>query len=531
MNAASAPELSATLDLVQAADAMQRWPGLQPWSIDALHRMVFDFDCLPFSRASELRLLAGRLDDRNCLVVSHGASGDVWDWLQGRAQWNPLVGVVADADFEATLARHGAAMRAMDSLSDDAAPTDEDDAQVPELSLAGLADEPNQVVRVMGSTLFDAFRSGASDIHVEANPSGARIQYRLDGVLVPGGRIDGREMTEQAISRIKVLSALDVGERRIPQDGRFRMRIEGRPVDFRVSIMPSAHGEDAVLRILDRRALADEHAGLNLERLGFSGHALEELRELARRPHGMLLVTGPTGSGKTTTLYAALSEVNSGRQKIITIEDPIEYQLDGVLQVPVNEKTGLTFGRGLRAILRHDPDTLLVGEIRDEETAQIAVQAALTGHLVLSSIHANTVFDVLARFFHMGVDPYNLTSALNGVVAQRLIRLGCPRCAESVAVAPALRDKYPGLRHVEQASRGRGCGDCRGTGYRGRRAIAEVLRIDDSVREGILNRESPRSLRARAVAAGMVTLADRAAELVAGQRTSLEELERVADAG
>jgi general secretion pathway protein E len=530
MNAMTLAEQHSASTALAQAEAHSIWPGLDEWPIDALNRMVFDFDELPYSRASELRLLVGRLDAAPCLVISQAASPLAWDWLQGRALEDLRVGAAQEADFEAILARHGADMRAMDSVSDELQSTADEDVQVEELTLAGLAVEPNPVVRVMGSTLFDAFRSGASDIHVESNPSGARIQYRLDGVLVPGGRIEGRDVTEQAISRIKVLSALDVGERRVPQDGRFRMKVEGRAVDFRVSIMPSAHGEDAVLRILDRRALADEQAGLNLERLGFGGPALDSLRELARRQHGMLLVTGPTGSGKTTTLYAALSEVNSGRQKIITIEDPVEYQLQGVLQVPVNEKTGLTFARGLRAILRHDPDTLLVGEIRDEETAQIAVQAALTGHLVLSSIHANTVFDVLARFFHMGVDPYNLTSALNGVVAQRLIRLGCPRCAEPVEVPAALRARYAALAELSHSSLGRGCGDCRGTGYRGRMAIAEVLRIDDAIREGILQRESPRALRARAVAAGMLTLADRAAELVAAQRTSIEELERVADA-
>lgn len=511
--------------------AKSGWPGLQAWSIDELHAIEFDFDRIGIAQATSRRLLAGRLDGFDCLVVSAAASPDAWDWLQSSPSDALRVGVVPDSDFEATLARHGSSMKAMDSVQVEGSTGTSDEAPVEELSLAGLAAERNPVVRVIGSTLFDAFRSSASDIHVESNPTGARIQYRLDGVLVPGGRIDGREITEQAISRIKVMASLDVGERRIPQDGRFRLRLEGRDVDFRVSVMPSAHGEDAVLRILDRRALADEHAGLTLERLGFVGHELAVLRELVSRPHGMLLATGPTGSGKTTTLYAALSEVNTGRQKIITIEDPVEYQLAGVLQVPVNERTGLTFARGLRAILRHDPDTLLVGEIRDQETAQIAVQAALTGHVVLSSIHANTVFDVLARFSHMGVDTYNLTAALNGVVAQRLIRLSCPRCAEPVPIGERYRARYSALAERDHYLRGRGCGQCRGTGYRGRIAIAEVLRIDDSIREGILLRESPRVLRARAVAAGMATLEDRASQLVAADRTTLEELDRVADAG
>ncbi len=502
------------------------WPGLPNWSIDALHSMVIEGDAADFSRASRRRVLFGRLDGRQCVVVSASAAESSWDWLQGRVSEQARIGLIDDADFEAMLARRGAGLRAMDSVADSAPAASPDGPAVEELSLAGLASESNPAIRLLGSTLFDAFRSHASDVHIESSPAGARIQFRLDGVLAHGGRIEGRPLAEQVVSRIKVLGGLDVGERRLPQDGRFRLRIDGRDVDFRVSLLPGSHGEDAVLRILDRRALADEHAALDLERLGFGAQELEALRSLARRPHGMMLVTGPTGSGKTTTLYAALTEVNSGLQKIITIEDPVEYQLPGVLQVPVNERTGLTFARGLRSILRHDPDTLLVGEIRDRETAQIAVQAALTGHLVLSSIHANTVFDVLARFFHMDVDPYELTSALNGIVAQRLVRLVCPRCVEPVAAPDRLRARYPALT---DGVRGRGCGDCRGTGYRGRAAVAEVLRIDDALRELILQRASPRALRARAIEAGMATLADRAAALVASRRTSFEELERVAE--
>jgi general secretion pathway protein E len=504
------------------------WPGLPEWSIDALHAMTLDFEAIDFARASRRRVALGRIHGTPCVVLSAAAGESAWDWLQGRLVDGERVAWVRDADFEALLGQHGSEMRAMDGVGA-ATPDARGDASVDEIGIASLSVEANPAVKLLGSTLFDAFRSAASDIHVESTPLGARIQYRLDGVLAPGGSIEGRELTEQVISRIKVLGQLDVGERRLPQDGRFRVRIEGKDVDFRVSVMPSSHGEDAVLRILDRSALADERSTLDLARLGFGPDELEALRGLARRPHGMLLVTGPTGSGKTTTLYAALSEVNTGRQKIITIEDPIEYQLAGVLQVPVNERTGLTFARGLRAILRHDPDTLLVGEIRDRETAQIAVQAALTGHLVLSSIHANTVFDVLARFHHMDVDPYELTSALNGVAAQRLLRQVCRRCAEPAVPREALCERYPALRGTVNGQRGRGCGDCRGTGYRGRIAVAEILSVDDDLREGILARESPRLLRARALAAGMTPLADRAAVLAASGRTSFEELERVAE--
>ena len=514
--------------LPEAGPARAPWPGLPEWSVDALHAMTLDFEAVDFARASRRRVAIGRLDGRSCAVISAAAGEAAWDWLQGRLADGAKVAWVQDADFDALLGRHGAQMRAMDGV-EASAPASAGEAPVEEIGLASLSVEPNPAVRLLGSTLFDGFRSTASDVHIESTPRGARIQYRLDGVLAPGGSIDGRELAEQVISRIKVLGQLDVGERRLPQDGRFRVRIEGRDVDFRVSVMPSTHGEDAVLRILDRRTLADERSALDLGRLGFGPDELVALRELARRPHGMLLVTGPTGSGKTTTLYAALSEINTGRQKIITIEDPVEYQLAGVLQVPVNERTGLTFARGLRAILRHDPDTLLVGEIRDRETAQIAVQAALTGHLVMSSIHANTVFDVLARFHHMEVDPYELTSALNGVVAQRLLRQVCARCAEPAVPPDALRARYPALRGALTGRRGRGCGDCRGTGYRGRIAVAEILRVDDDLREGILARESPRALRARALAAGMTPLAERAAVLAACGRTSFEELERVAE--
>src|SRR5262247_2313913 len=316
-------------------------------------------------------------------------------------------------------------MRALDALAGGASAQGVASAAVEDLSLRSISEDTSSVVKLVNSTLYDALKSGASDIHLEATASGLVMKYRVDGVLALAGSVAGTETAEQVISRVKVMSELDIAERRVPQDGRFKVSARGREIDIRVSVMPSIFGEDAVLRILDKQNLADEVKGLRLDRLGFDSEPLAFLRRLSNEPYGMLLVTGPTGSGKTTTLYAAVTEINNGRDKIVTIEDPVEYQLPGVLQIPVNEKKGLTFARGLRSILRHDPDKILVGEIRDPETAQIAVQAALTGHLVFTTVHANSVFDVIGRFMHMGVDPYSFVSALNGIAAQRLVRLSC----------------------------------------------------------------------------------------------------------
>jgi general secretion pathway protein E len=332
------------------------------------------------------------------------------------------------------------------------------------------------------------------------------------------------------MSRIKVMSELDIAERRIPQDGRFRISIEGRPIDFRVSVMPSVYGEDAVLRVLDKRAVADQLQDLNLDGLGFEARIVSQLRRLAALPHGMLLVTGPTGSGKTTTLYAAISETNSGQDKVVTIEDPVEYQLPGVLQIPVNEKKGLTFARGLRSILRHDPDKIMVGEIRDPETAQIAIQSALTGHLVFTTVHANNVFDVLGRFLHMGVDTYSFVAALNGILAQRLLRIVCAQCAEAVVPDRRLLDET-GIDACAAGSFsfrvGVGCRHCRGSGYRGRVAVGELLVLNDELREAIIERAPMRRLKELARAGGSRFLRSAALDLVKQGRTTLEEVNRV----
>jgi general secretion pathway protein E len=373
-------------------------------------------------------------------------------------------------------------------------------------------------------------KAAASDIHLETGPGGLAIKYRIDGVLTPVGSMAGLDLAEQVISRIKIMSELDIAERRVPQDGRFKVSVHGHEVDFRVSIMPSIFGEDAVLRILDKQTLSDQIKGLRLSYLGLDEHCITQLRRLSSEPYGMLLVTGPTGSGKTTTLYAAISEINHGRDKIITIEDPVEYQLPGVLQIPVNEKKGLTFARGLRSILRHDPDKIMVGEIRDPETAQIAVQSALTGHLVFTTVHANNVFDVIGRFIHMGVDPYSFVSALNGIMAQRLVRVSCPHCAVDVEPdAGLLADS--GIS-AEQAAgmhfrAGRGCGHCRGTGFKGRRAIGEILHLNEEIRELIIARQPVRLVRDAARRNGSRFLREIALDMVATGETTLSEVNRV----
>ena len=401
---------------------------------------------------------------------------------------------------------------------------------VEEISLKAIGADVSPVVKLVHSTLYDGLSSGASDIHIENDAQGLNIKYRIDGVLNAVAQTPGREMAEQTISRIKVMAELDIAERRVPQDGRFKVMMRGREIDLRVSIMPGVFGEDAVLRILDRQQLADELKGITLDRLGFAGADLALIRKLSREPYGMFLVTGPTGSGKTTTLYAAISEINTGQDKIVTIEDPVEYQLPGILQIPVNEKKGLTFARGLRSILRHDPDKIMVGEIRDAETAQIAVQSALTGHLVFTTVHANNVFDVIGRFMHMGVDPYSFVSALNGILAQRLVRVNCSHCAEPVTPTPQLLAES-GLTPQAVAGydfrAGKGCGHCRGSGFKGRRAIPEMMVLNDEIRELISTRAPIRQVKEAAARAGVRTLRDSALDLVRQGVTTLEEVNRV----
>ncbi len=398
------------------------------------------------------------------------------------------------------------------------------------LSIEKLTADTSPIIRLIDSTLYDALNKRASDIHIESNADGVVIKYRVDGVLFRATDPLDERFQGPIISRIKVMSELDISERRIPQDGRFKVRLGGKSIDFRVSIMPSIFGEDAVIRILDKESIANDLKGLTLEALGFPQHELVRFRRMVREPYGMVLVTGPTGSGKTTTLYAALSEIHSEEEKIITIEDPVEYQVKGVVQIPVNEKKGLTFARGLRSILRHDPDKIMVGEIRDPETAQIAVQSALTGHLVFTTVHANNVFDVLGRFLHMGIDAYNFVSCLNCVAAQRLVRKICPHCKQPVrydkqtlAEAGLPYEKFRRVSFFE----GAGCEECHGTGYLGRSAIMELLDMNDELRELIVGKAPVSRLKQAARDAGTIFLRQAAVDKIVAGITTLPEINRV----
>ena len=386
------------------------------------------------------------------------------------------------------------------------------------------------VIKLVDTTIFNALERRASDIHIETRDSEVVIKYRIDGVLHYAMPPIAKDWHSTIISRIKVMSELDIAERRIPQDGRFRVRYKGRLIDFRVSIMPTIHGEDAVLRVLDKESMSEQFKKLSLEVVGFSEGDLVRFRRYIKEPYGMVLVTGPTGSGKTTTLYAALSEIQNDEDKIITIEDPVEYQLKGITQIPVNDKKGLTFARGLRSILRHDPDKVMVGEIRDQETAQIAINAALTGHLVFTTVHANNVLDVLGRFLNMGVEPYNFVSALNCVLAQRLVRVICPFCKvetryeDEFLVESGLNpEEWRGLPFWE----GRGCFECGGTGYRGRSAIHELLDLSERIREMILERRPSTEIKRVLKEEGMTFLRESAVEKVRAGVTTLREINKV----
>src|SRR6202789_298569 len=391
-------------------------------------------------------------------------------------------------------------------------------------------DDISPIIRLVDTTIFTALERRASDIHIETYDDSLLVKYRIDGVLQPAMAPIAREHHTTILSRIKVMSELDIAERRVPQDGRFRVRYKGRLIDFRVSIMPTVHGENAVLRVLDKESMSEKFRNLTLDVVGFAEDDLRRFRGYIREPYGMVLVTGPTGSGKTTTLYAALNEIKSDEDKIITIEDPVEYQIRGITQIPVNEKKGLTFARGLRSILRHDPDKILVGEIRDAETAQIAINSALTGHLVFTTVHANNVVDVLGRFLNMGVEPYNFVSALNCILAQRLVRQVCEFCKKEVQYP----DEYlveSGLNPVEWRNvvfhEGAGCFECAGTGYRGRTAIHELLELNDPIREIILEKKPASEVRKLAQAQGMQFLRESGVDRASRGLTTLKEINKV----
>ena len=398
------------------------------------------------------------------------------------------------------------------------------------LSIDKIQADESPIIRLIDSTIFDALNRRASDIHIETRDDEVVIKYRIDGVLQPAMKPISREHHSTLISRIKVMSELDIAEKRVPQDGRFRVRLGGRAIDFRVSIMPSVHGEDAVIRILDKESLSKQFASLRLDVLGFDEQELAHFRRFIREPYGMVLVTGPTGSGKTTTLYAALSEIQTEEDKIITIEDPVEYQRRGILQIPVNDKKGLTFARGLRSILRHDPDKIMVGEIRDAETADIAIQSALTGHLVFTTVHANNVIDVLGRFLNMQIEPYNFVSALNCVQAQRLVRTICSHCKRKIRASRELLIESgldPETHGDVPFYEGAGCIQCGGTGYLGRTAICELLDLTDRIRELILERRSSADIKRAATEEGMVFLRESALNKALGGKTTLQEINKV----
>ena len=494
-------------DLIRSIplDLMLRYEFLPLEALD--HQLVVVLgDPSNLNRLDELEV---RLDRR--LVIKVAALSQVRDFLK---KTDPSQRVLEEATEEFRL----------DVIRDD-------ESSAEGLSLEHLVEEHDvsPMIRLVDSLIFAALERRASDIHIESRDNALVVKYRIDGVLQPAMTPLSREFQSNIITRIKVMAELDIAERRVPQDGRFRVRYRGRPIDFRVSIMPSIHGEDAVLRILDKESLHEKFRQLRLDVLGLADREIKRLRRFIQEPYGMVLVTGPTGSGKTTTLYAALSEIKTEEDKIITIEDPVEYQLRGITQIPVNEKKGLTFARGLRSILRHDPDKIMVGEVRDNETAQIAIQSALTGHLVFTTVHANNVVDVLSRFLNMGVEPYNFVSALNCILAQRLVRMICEVCKRPAQVSKELLEESgldPAAWSDVPFREGAGCPECNHTGFRGRTAIGELMALSDPIRELILAKRPSSEIRRVGRQEGMMTLRESALEKVRQGITTLREINK-----
>ena len=512
--------------------------GFKPMDLTAMRGCEPDFDAITFLEANQRLCVALAGPEVNGMRQSFVVLSDPRDqrtrsWAaerMRRRRRNVVVWSLASTeDLRAFLTQAERSMRAMDSVGVGNADGEKGGSGAVSVSLADISASSSPIVRLVDSTIHDALKAQASDIHLETQRTGLIVKYRVDGVLEVIKRVDGIDAANHVLSRIKVLAELDIAERRVPQDGRFKVSVGEREIDLRVSIMPNIFGEDAVMRILDRNNLSGEAKKIHLEVLGFDQSVLDFVRRLSALPHGMLLATGPTGSGKTTTLYAAITEINTGMDKIITIEDPVEYQVADVLQIPVNEKKGLTFARGLRSILRHDPDKIMVGEIRDPETAQIAVQAALTGHQVFTTVHANNVFDVMGRFANMGVDTYSFVSALNGILAQRLVRVNCPRCATPYRPSVELLEHSridPRVANTARFRRGMGCAHCRGTGYKGRRAIAEMLTMTDKMRDMFAERAPISQIKIEARANGYQTLRDAAVASAMAGDTTLEEINR-----
>jgi len=468
-----------------------------------------------------------RGDDRLAVAVADPGDLPLLDELRHCLGEMEIV-VASGARIRTKLQGVETAYHLLQEISQDFQLTLVTEAEEEPLSLGRVKEDQSPIIKLVDTIILNALEQRASDVHLEGSERDLRVKYRIDGMLYPAMEPLDRRYQEPMVSRIKIMADLNIAERRVPQDGRFKLRLKGKMIDFRVSVMPSDFGEAVVIRILDKETIAVELSELKLDRLGFSEGDLKRFRRNVLRPHGMILVTGPTGSGKTTTLYAALSEINHGRDKIVTIEDPIEYQLENVVQIPVNEKKGLTFARGLRSILRHDPDKIMVGEIRDPETAQIAVQAALTGHLVFTTVHANNIIDVIGRLIHMGLEPYNFVSALNCILTQRLIRLICPRCKVRATPTPALLEES-GLATPPPTPlfEGKGCPDCLHTGYRGRTGIFELVEITDRIRQAILDRRPASEIRALAREEGTTPLRQAALNKVYAGLTTLQEINRV----
>ena len=443
-----------------------------------------------------------------------------------------IVTVGTPSAIESILTRSESSQRVLDEATESfqLQLLHEEEAAEESLTVERLTSDISPVIKLVDSMIYTAIQRRASDIHVETQDDALHVKYRIDGVLQAAMRPMDKQFHGAVLSRIKVMAELDIAEKRVPQDGRFKLRTPGKTIDFRVSIMPSIHGEDAVIRILDKESISEQFRELRLDILGFPAGELKRFRRAIAEPYGMVLVTGPTGSGKTTTLYAALAEIASAEDKIVTIEDPVEYQLKGITQIPINERKGLTFARGLRSILRHDPDKIMVGEIRDPETAQIAIQSALTGHLVFTTVHANNVIDVLGRFLNMGVEAYQFVSALNCVLAQRLVRTICRECRRPVTIPDEeLREARIDPRAAAERTlcEGGGCLECGGTGYRGRTAICELLDLSDHIRELILAGRPASEIKQAARDAGMRFLRESAVEQVLRGRTTLREINKV----
>lgn len=529
--------MQALAKLLPEGDAVVPWLAEQlamDWAqMSELMSWQSRFDLLSFVDCTRMSCaFAQGPDGRLRLLVADAFDVDRIAWALNEAgEHDPTL--VSRDTFSAWLAHCERTMSALGTVAMPASDTSLAAHGAEELSLLQIGADNSPAIRFVNSTLFDALRTGASDVHLESTPQGLAVKFRIDGVLSLQRHVDSADLAMQAISRIKVMSQLDIAEKRVPQDGRLQISYEGRTIDVRVSIMPSIHGEDAVLRVLDRQHLAQSLEGLTLNKLGFNTEAIAAIDRWGRRAHGMLLVTGPTGSGKTTTLYATINQTLNQRDKVITIEDPVEYQLAGVLQIPVNERKGLTFARGLRSILRHDPDKILVGEIRDAETAQIAIQSALTGHLVFTTVHANNVFDVVGRFTQFEIDAYTFASAINGIVAQRLLRKICAVCcvlADAPEDRPNSEDEEAlvSLNTAPRWLKAVGCEQCRGTGYSGRFALGETLDMTPAIKSLLAARAPLDQVQAQAMKAGWVSLRTLALVSAARGMTTMEEVNRVA---